>query len=108
MRYFKTEGGHKKHWNASHSTFGPATTTTPRHATNIIEDEPANLELDHELPEPINTPVLNNLDAEFWGPGDKLYRNYHPRLNGSVFVTFPLSVTHYQFKRALVTKQGNS
>jgi hypothetical protein len=110
MRHFKTKGGRKKHWNASHPTFGPATTTTttPCHATNTVEDaEPTDVELDHELPEP-TTPVLDNLDAEFWGPGDKLYRNYHPRLNGSVFVNFPLSVTQYQFKHALVMKQGNS
>jgi hypothetical protein len=92
MRYFKTKGGRKKHWNASHPTLGPATTTTtttPRHATNITEDEPTNLELDHEFPEPTDTLAPNNLDAEFWGPGDKLYRNYHPQLNGSIFATFP-------------------
>jgi hypothetical protein len=26
---------------------------------------------------------LGNLDAEFWGPGDRLYCNYHPKLNGT-------------------------
>jgi hypothetical protein len=27
----------------------------------------------------------NTIDAEFWGPGDRLYRNYHPKLNGTFF-----------------------
>ncbi|KAG1743142.1 hypothetical protein EDB19DRAFT_1894810 [Suillus lakei] len=96
-RYFKTQGGRKKHWNVSHPTFRQ---TTVSH-TVTVEDEP-------ELP--VNDPPAgdndcpadnndlpaglsdsgqafdesNNLvdvDNIFFGPGDRLYHNYHPKLN---------------------------
>ncbi|KAG1884298.1 hypothetical protein F4604DRAFT_1878722 [Suillus subluteus] len=81
-RYFKSQAGRKKHWNASHPTFKSAP----------VEDEPEephnNFPADHDdfptdsfdagqaLDEP------DNLEMKFWGPGDKLYCNYHPKLNG--------------------------
>jgi hypothetical protein len=63
MRYFKTEGGHKKHWNASHSTFGPATTTTPRHAIN--RDSRIDKDNIHEVVVDV-TGISHPFQARFW------------------------------------------
>ncbi|KAG1862715.1 hypothetical protein DFJ58DRAFT_715183 [Suillus subalutaceus] len=89
--YFKTQAGRKKHWNASHPTFISAPTTGVSH-TATVEDEPEEphndffaghddfsaglLDAGQALDEP------DHLDTQFVGPGDRLYRNYHPKLNG--------------------------
>ncbi|KAG2124061.1 hypothetical protein DEU56DRAFT_923674 [Suillus clintonianus] len=96
-RYFKTQGGRKKHWNVSHPTFRQATVSH----TVTVEDEPElpvdnhpagnndrpadNNDLPADLSDPgqafdeSNNPV--DADTVFFGPGDRLYRNYHPKLN---------------------------
>ncbi|KAG1745479.1 uncharacterized protein EDB91DRAFT_1236359 [Suillus paluster] len=97
-RYFKTQAGHKKHWNSSHPTF----TGRVSH-TATVEDEPDEL-LDNDFPrdhnkfpagdydlseglsdlgQALNEPAnSDNVDTEFWGPGDRLYCNCHSKLNG--------------------------
>ncbi|KAG1743668.1 uncharacterized protein EDB91DRAFT_1247159 [Suillus paluster] len=88
--YFKTQAGRKKHWNASRPTFISAPTTSISY-TATVEDEPEephnNFLAGHDdfstrlfdagqaLDEP------DNLDTQFVGPGDRLYRNYHLKLN---------------------------
>ncbi|KAG0698488.1 hypothetical protein DFH29DRAFT_1002799 [Suillus ampliporus] len=95
--YFKTQAGHKKHWNSSHPTFRPAPTASISY-TATVEDKPKVLHnnflaADDDFPAgDYNFPaglfdvdqVLNepdNMDTVFWGPGDRLYCNYHPKLN---------------------------
>ncbi|KAG1726100.1 hypothetical protein EDB19DRAFT_1945348 [Suillus lakei] len=91
-RYFKTQGGRKKHWNVSHPTFRQATVSQDEPEL-LVDDYPAG---DNNLPagddglwadsfdlgQAFNEPD-NSVDADmgFFGPGDRLYRNYHPRLN---------------------------
>ncbi|KAG2151076.1 uncharacterized protein EDB93DRAFT_1240140 [Suillus bovinus] len=108
-RHFKSQGGRKKHWNTSHSIFGPApattsvshTATTSVSHTTTVEEQPEVLDghfsAGHDnisaggdnFPagtsdpsQALNEPdIPDNLNAEFFGPGDRLYRNYHPKLN---------------------------
>ncbi|KAG2126953.1 hypothetical protein DEU56DRAFT_872848 [Suillus clintonianus] len=89
-RYFKTQAGRKKHWNASHPTFISAPTTSVSH-TATVEDEPEEPHNDFlaghddfsaglsDAGQALDEP--DNLDTQFVGPGDRLYRNYHPKLN---------------------------
>ncbi|KAG2149100.1 uncharacterized protein EDB93DRAFT_1240422 [Suillus bovinus] len=99
--HFKSQGGRKKHWNTSHSIFGPAPATTSVSHTTTVEEQPEVLDghfsAGHDnisaggdnFPagtsdpsQALNEPdIPDNLNAEFFGPGDRLYRNYHPKLN---------------------------
>ncbi|KAG2339139.1 hypothetical protein BDR05DRAFT_977855 [Suillus weaverae] len=88
--YFKTQVGRKKHWNASHPTFISAPTTGISH-TATVEDEPEEPHNDFlaghddfsaslfDVGQALDEP--DHLDTQFVGPGDRLYRNYHPKLN---------------------------
>lgn len=99
-RYFKTQAGRKKHWNASHPTFISAPTTSVSH-TATVEDEPKEPHNDFlaghddfsaglsDVGQALDEP--DNLDTQFVGPGDRLYRNYHPKLNGTFLGPFPAS-----------------
>ncbi|KAG1902517.1 uncharacterized protein F5891DRAFT_1127522 [Suillus fuscotomentosus] len=100
-RHFKTQGGHKKHWNTSHPIFRPAPATTSISHTTTVEEQPEVLDghfpAGHDdisaggdnFPEGISDPspaldepdIPDDLNAEFFGPGDRLYHNYHPKLN---------------------------
>ncbi|KAG2112034.1 uncharacterized protein F5147DRAFT_744677 [Suillus discolor] len=88
--HFKTQAGRTKHWNASHPTFTSAPTTSVSYSATV-EDEPEEPHdtffIGHDdfpagsfdAGQTLNEP--DNMDTEFWGPGDRLYRNYHPKLN---------------------------
>ncbi|KAG1743374.1 hypothetical protein EDD22DRAFT_958799 [Suillus occidentalis] len=100
-RHFKSQGGRKKHWNTSHPIFGPAPATTGVSHTATVEEQPE--VLDGYFPaghddisaggdnfpagtsdpsQALNEPdIPDDLNAEFFGLGDRLYRNYHPKLN---------------------------
>ncbi|KAG1871546.1 hypothetical protein F4604DRAFT_1881168 [Suillus subluteus] len=93
-RHFNTQGGRKKHWNASHPIFRSAPTTTSISQTTTVEDQPEILDDgflagDNNFPAGISDPgqahdepdIPDDMNTEFWGPGDRLYRNYHPKLN---------------------------
>ncbi|KAG1724210.1 uncharacterized protein EDB91DRAFT_1255351 [Suillus paluster] len=88
--YFKTQAGRKKHWNALHPTFISAPSTSVSY-TATVEDEPEEPHNDFlaghddfstglfDVGQALDEP--DNLDTQFVGPGDRLYCNYHPKLN---------------------------
>lgn len=94
--YFKTQAGRTKHWNTSHPTFKSTPTASVWYSATV-EDEPEEqhnaffagnddfpqAEGSSDAGQALNEP--DNMDTEFWGPGDRLYRNYHPELNSMFF-----------------------
>ncbi|KAG2345490.1 hypothetical protein BDR05DRAFT_998120 [Suillus weaverae] len=93
--YFKTQAGRTKHWYTSHPTFTSAPTASVSYSAAVhVEDEPEEqhnfFSVGHDdfpqaeglsdVGQALNEP--DNMDTEFWGPGDRLYHNYHPNLNG--------------------------
>lgn len=101
-RFFKTQAGQKKHWNSAHRTFTVSHTTTVGDDSEELPDD--NFTADHndfspgEYDLPAGSPDLgqsfgepdnpDNVDTEFWGPRDKLYRNFHSKLNGTFLNVF--------------------
>ncbi|KAG2106172.1 uncharacterized protein F5147DRAFT_746322 [Suillus discolor] len=89
--HFKTQAGRTKNWNTSHPTFTSAPTASVSYSATV-EDEPEEPHdtffIGHDdfpagsfdAGQTLNEP--DNMDMEFWGPGDRLYCNYHPKLNG--------------------------
>ncbi|KIK34573.1 hypothetical protein CY34DRAFT_17621 [Suillus luteus UH-Slu-Lm8-n1] len=77
--HFKTQAGRKKHWNTSHPIFKPASPT--RLYTPTGEDEPEEQRNDLLAGHDDFPAGHDNLDTEFWGAGDRLYCNHHPKLN---------------------------
>lgn len=100
QRYFKTQAGRTKHWNSAHPTIPKPFNSYRAHVSEELE-EPC-----YPTPEPQfdfqevendwlnltghdglrNSPALG-VDTEFWGPGDRLYRNFHKDLDGKCFTS---------------------
>jgi len=108
-RFFKTLGGHKKHIRSahpilspprvpsppasprisSHSSCSPSLPPTQVHAEQQPDQDgwdgedfgppPYSLPPDHHDPQ---EPVPPDENTQFFGPGDKYYRCYHPKLTG--------------------------
>jgi len=105
-RYFKTSAGRTKHRHANHPIIMPsdpprAPTPPLRSPTRPVSPsfQPQNGQdqgtPDWEGSNPLNendtesgsggppTP-LHPMESQFYGSGDRLYRNYHPKLTGNV------------------------
>ncbi|KAG1763973.1 hypothetical protein EV702DRAFT_1182667 [Suillus placidus] len=89
-RWFKNKSGYTQHTNAVHPLLG----ATPLHTEpsqfnrspspffngddNPLQSDGAGEENHSEIPRSAQSPI----PAEFFGAGDRLYRNYHPSLTG--------------------------
>lgn len=87
-RWFKTIAGRMKHCLAAHPHVeGHAGNINEGHAHHHFDmdvDE-GRADYDIDMGEPPRQPSPQpNIDAEFFGPGDHLYRNYHTGLDGNV------------------------
>ncbi|KIK21860.1 hypothetical protein PISMIDRAFT_12004 [Pisolithus microcarpus 441] len=98
-RYFKTPAGRTKHKHASHPVITPSkppclsspSPHSPIHASSPVPHSPSSPlfkpeigTADYEAFEPADEPPptwSHMIESEFHGPGDKLYRNYHPKLS---------------------------
>ena len=98
-RYFKTSAGRTKHRHANHPIITPSPTAPVGPSSlpqNGQDPDAPDLELnplsenDTESGLGPSTP-LHAMESQFYGPGDRLYRNYHPKLTGNV-TDFKISV----------------
>ena len=104
--YFKTLAGRTKHRHASHSVITPS--GLPRISSPSLPSSPDSVgppfhpqndqdqdARDWEDLNPLNENVMesglegfptpfDSIESQFYGPGDRLYRNYHPKLTGNV------------------------
>jgi len=87
-RYFKTSAGRTKHRHAQHPIITPS--DPPQILTPSLPSSTGSEELnplsDNGMESGWGGPPtpLHTIDSQFYGPGDKLYRNYHPKLTGNV------------------------
>ncbi|KAG1803414.1 uncharacterized protein BJ212DRAFT_1449906 [Suillus subaureus] len=89
-QYFKTPGGQTKHHLSAHPAPPIAPQATHQHSpepmdVNTIKEHEncPEFDVDIEMDEPPHhTSPQPDVDAEFFGPGDHLYRNYHMVLDG--------------------------
>ena len=103
-QHFKTSAGRTKHRHANHLIITPSNppqTSTPplrspaRPVSPSFQPENGQDILNWEELNPLNendtesgfeappTP-LDAMESQFYGSGDRLYRNYHPKLTGKV------------------------
>ncbi|OJA11452.1 hypothetical protein AZE42_12042 [Rhizopogon vesiculosus] len=90
-RHFKTNAGRTKHRLTSHPTFTlpiivpheSEPEEDPQHALQQSNADPTvpNDLNQSEFPR-ISSPPLPDVDTEFYGPGNRLYRNFHKYLDG--------------------------
>lgn len=62
----------------------------PEFDVDIEMDEPPR----HTSPQP-------DVDAEFFGPGDHLYRNYHMVLDGEFIFSYPTFLTEPNYRKTV-------
>jgi hypothetical protein len=88
-RWFKNRSGLMQHLNSMHREVSP-----PDNPANHLHHDGG--EYDTEQPQVVpptpsspsrcsSTPS-HDVNAEFIGPGEKVYRNYHPRLSGEYVI----------------------
>lgn len=101
QRYFKTAAGRTKHRLTAHPTFTPPVMVPPSHESESMpepDSEPQaedpqdrrQSNTDSTVPDDMNqfefprlsSPPIPNANTEFYGPGNRLYRNYHGHLDG--------------------------
>ncbi|KAG1720676.1 hypothetical protein EDB19DRAFT_1917810 [Suillus lakei] len=95
-RYFKTQAGRTKHWNAAHPTIARAANAYRASVSEELEEHrlaPEQPEAQFDFQEvEYDGPNMTEhdgtrdspaprIDVEFWGPGDRLYRNFHKDLD---------------------------
>ena len=109
--HFKTPAGHTKHHRSAHPKItlptiptehaaAPPRTTSPSLTPPPESDMPSSApEVDEEFNPPndgdpvqddeLGPPVpSHNIDSKFYGPGDRLYRNFHSSLTGKLTYLF--------------------
>ena len=110
LHYFKTQAGRTKHWHIAHPTTvtRSAPSATHEDSEDLVQqdhptsEEPTGLpgfryyddgptgpndsEMEQDRMEGSSAPPSpGDIDAEFWGLGDHIYRNYHKHLDGNIF-----------------------
>jgi hypothetical protein len=94
QRHFKTAAGRTKHRLSAHPIFPAPTVSATRPDTPSLHNSPSPSHSGHiqrpysppndngdqfDAPRPSSPP---DVEAEFFGPGNRLYRNYHKDLDG--------------------------
>jgi hypothetical protein len=90
-RWFKTVAGRTKHCLAAHPVppVVPRASRSPELNFEMDVDE-GRTDYDIDMGDPPRQPSPQpNIDTEFFGPGNRLYRNYHMGLDGT-FICWPV------------------
>ncbi|KIK77748.1 hypothetical protein PAXRUDRAFT_165831 [Paxillus rubicundulus Ve08.2h10] len=87
--WFRNKSGLTQHLNAVHQVFSPPPPPSPEPVPGVGQpghevssgdqhhfNDPLHNGMHHSSPPP-------HVEAQFFGPGDKLYRNYHAKMNGT-------------------------
>lgn len=119
-RFFKTQAGRTKHIHSAHPNLDvappsqlPASAAPSElllgasdgHQPERDEDALWDDEEFHR-PQDEDPSLPSGVDSLFWGPGDKLYRNYHPKLDGKLYFSNVNSSSFFRSSARPCDEQG--